>query len=214
MQENYQDRIILVMKERGESNASLAEGIGKGKATIGRYLAKGANRTHPSVEELEDIAAYLNVEPHWLISGIGDRHTKKEAVNKMVEGGAATVNIYHRSDVNSYLEGNSVNIVGTMPVAKEHADCFAVVYPVTGIVSITWDCAALIMNCKQWQNDDIVLARIGSNPAPDFYTLVRIADKVHVWRGEDTTKNAVSVCDESDIDLIGVTRWGIWNKRT
>ncbi|MDC5705144.1 helix-turn-helix domain-containing protein [Vibrio europaeus] len=213
MQDNYQDRIIALLKERGENNASLAQGIGKGKATIGRYLSKSSNRTYPSLEELSDIARFLDVEPHWLCFGIGDKSTDKETINLLSDSEAATVNIYKRTDVQQQLTTGDATAIDTMPVAKEYADCFGVVYPVAGAVSRTWSCYALITKDKQWANDDIVLARIGNNPTPDFFTLVKIADKVHVWYGEDTERNPINTIDEGEIEVIGIVRWGVWARR-
>ncbi|WP_086775777.1 helix-turn-helix domain-containing protein [Vibrio coralliirubri] len=214
MTENYQDRIVALLRELGETNASLAKGVGRGKATIGRYLSKSENRTHPSIDELTDIAVYLGVQPHWLCFGVGDKYTEKQIVNNMVAAGAATVNIYNRADIAELLSTGSTRIIGTMPVPKEHSDCFGVVYPVQGTISHSWDCAALIVRNREWANDDLVLARIGNNPTPDFFTLVRIADTVHVWYGDDTSKNAMHTITESEIDVLGVACWGVWSKRT
>ncbi|MEZ9396742.1 helix-turn-helix domain-containing protein [Vibrio splendidus] len=213
MQENYQDRIASLMKERGENNATLAKGIGKGKATIGRYLSRAENRTYPSLEELEDIAKYLEVEAHWLCFGIGEKHTDIETINSLSDSDATTVNVYRRGDVTEFLETGSAPVFDVMPVKKEHANCFAVIYPVLGHIGKSWECAALIARDRQWVNDDIVLARIGTNPIPEFFTLVKVADTINVWYGDDTSKNPIQAITEDDIDVIGVAYWGTWSKR-
>ncbi|GAB2645386.1 helix-turn-helix domain-containing protein [Vibrio panuliri] len=213
MQENYQDRIIALLKEKGETNASLAIGIHKGKATVGRYLSKSSNRTYPSIEEISEIAAYLGVQPHWLAFGIGDKYTDDATINKMSTSGAVTVNVYSRADVAKFIETGEAPIVTQMPVHKEFGDCFGVVYPAQGSISHTWDCAALILQDKNWVNDDIVLARIGNNPTPDFFTLVKVSDTIHVWYGEDTTKNPIHSITEDEIEVLGIVCWGTWAKR-
>ncbi|MGF1720714.1 helix-turn-helix domain-containing protein [Vibrio kyushuensis] len=213
MQENYQDRIISLLKERGENNASLATGIGKGKATIGRYLSSSDNRTYPSLEELEDIAKYLGVEAHWLCFGIGDKHTSLETINSLSSSDAVTVNIYRRSDLNTFFDTGEAPVFGTMPVHKKYENCFAVVYHVQGPIAKQWDCAALIARDREWVNDDIVLARIGNNPTPDFFTLVKVSDSIHVWYGEDTTQSPLHTITEDEIDIIGVAYWGTWSRR-
>lgn len=213
MRENYQDRITALLKEKGETNASLAIGIGKGKATVGRYLSKSNNRTYPSVEEITDIANFLGVQPHWLAFGIGDKYTDEDTVNKMVTSEAVTVNVYSRADVAQFLETGEAPVVTKMPVHKKHSNYFGVVYPAQGNISHTWDCAALIIAGQNWANDDLVLARIGGNPTPDFFTLVKVADTVHVWYGDDTTKNPLHSVTEDQIEVLGVACWGTWSKR-
>ncbi|MDG3086496.1 helix-turn-helix transcriptional regulator [Vibrio hannami] len=213
MQENYQDRIVALLKERGETNASLANGIGRGKATVGRYLSRSDNRTYPSVEEISDIARYLGVQPHWLAFGIGDKYTDEDTVNKMVTSEAVTVNVYSRADIARFLETGEAPVVTKMPVHKEHSGHFGVVYPAQGNISHTWDCAALIDTSANWVNDDLVLARIGDNPVPDFFTLVKVADTVHVWYGDDTSRNPIHSLPESEIEVLGIACWGTWAKR-
>ncbi|GAB2643668.1 helix-turn-helix domain-containing protein [Vibrio panuliri] len=214
MEDNYQDRILMVMKERRESYGSLAKGVNRGKATISRYLAKDHTRTYPSVCDLELIAKYLDVEPHWLICGVGDRHTCRQTINDSIGAGAATVNVYSRADINALMSGHDVNPVEHMAVPTQYAGQFGVMYPLQGPLASIWDCAALISKNEQWQNDDLVFARIGVNAPFDFYTLVMVADKVHVWRGDDTTKNATTVCDVNNLEVLGVAKWGVWKKRS
>ncbi|MBY6198067.1 helix-turn-helix domain-containing protein [Vibrio hangzhouensis] len=213
MNDGYQERITALIKEHNVTNHDLAEAIGKGKATIGRYLTKGATRTYPSIEDLCRIADYFNVQAHWLCFGVGDKHADASEITEAANTGAATVPVYNRGEVNALLKGESVTAVGSIPVSPEHKHCFGVLYPVGGTINYKWDCVALVNREVNWVNDDIVLARLPGNPSPDFFTLVKVGSVIHVWYGDDTSKNAIHQVNDDEIDVIGVVRWGTWEKR-
>lgn len=213
MDAGYQERIISLLKEHEVTNHELAEAVGKGKATIGRYLTKGATRTYPSIEDLTLIADYFKVQAHWLCFGIGDKHTQAQTLTNAVEAGAAIVKVYNRSQVTPLLLGEDAVFIGSIPVPPEHNNCFGVVYPATGSISYKWDCIALVEQGESWLNDDLVLARLPGNPTPDFFTLVKIGTVIHVWYGDDTTKNAIHQVLDNEIEIIGVVRWGTWSTR-
>lgn len=169
MNDGYQERISALLREKSITNNELAEAIGKGKATIGRYLTKGPTRTYPSIEDLSLIADYFNVQAHWLCFGVGDKHTDAEDITYAAANqSATTVSVYNRTEVNALLNGESPSSVGAIPVPPEYHSCFGVIYPVTSSVSYKWDCIALVNPHKEWVNDDIVLARLPGNPYPDF----------------------------------------------
>ena len=213
MNTGYQERITQLLKEHGVTNHELAEAIGKGKATIGRYLTKGATRTYPSIEDLALIAQYFKVQPHWLCFGIGDKHTHAQTLTNAVNVGASTVSVYTRTEVPRLLSGEQADSVGSIPVPSKHNNCFGVLYPVSGALSYKWDCVALVEQGQEWVNDDIVLARLPGNDYPEFFTLVKIGAVIHVWYGDDTSKNAIHQVMDDEIDVIGVVRWGTWSKR-
>ncbi|MDA0107589.1 helix-turn-helix transcriptional regulator [Vibrio sp. La 4.2.2] len=213
MTDGYQERISTLLKEKNITNNELAEAIGKGKATIGRYLTKGPTRTYPSIEDLSLIADYFKVQAHWLCFGVGDKHTDAEDITHAANQSAITVAVYNRTEVNALLSGDMPPSIGSIPVPPEYKECFGVMYPVTGSVSYKWDCIALVNPNKPWVNDDIVLARLPGNPYPDFFTLVKVGTIIHVWYGDDTTKNAIHQVSDNDIDVLGVVRWGTWEKR-
>ncbi|GAL29879.1 MULTISPECIES: helix-turn-helix domain-containing protein [Vibrio] len=213
MDYGYQERIVSLLKENKITNNELAEAIGKGKATIGRYLTKGPTRTYPSIEDLALIADYFNVQAHWLCFGVGDKYTEANEITKAASTSAATVSYYSRTEVTKLLETGEAESKGTIPVPPEYKDCFGVLYPVGGTVSYKWDCVALVNRNQEWINDDIVLARLPGNPHPDFFTLVKVGTTIHVWYGDDTTKNAIHQVNDDEIEILGVVRWGTWEKR-
>lgn len=213
MDYGYQERIVALLKANKITNHELAEAIGKGKATIGRYLTKGPTRTYPSIEDLSLIASYFNVQPHWLCFGVGDQYTEPNDLTMAANNSAISVSVYSRTEVDKLLKTGNANSKGSIPVPPEYKDCFGVVYPVGGSVSYKWDCVALVNRDIDWINDDIVLARLPGNPHPDFFTLVKIGTTIHVWYGDDTSKNAIHQVQSDEIEVIGVVRWGTWEKR-
>lgn len=210
---DYKVRIAGLMKEKGLNLTDLAEAIGRGKATLSRYLSSGANQTAPGLDEFERMAKVFGVQAHWLAYGVGDRNTPADTLAKLVEGGACLVNVYTRSNVLDYLAGEFVETSLQMPVPVELSNCFGVVYPVVGNLSKVWDCVALIDTARTWVNNDLVLAQLGQDSVPEFFTLVRILDEVHVWYGDDTSKEPAIKTKEGNIKIIGVVSWGTWQQR-
>ncbi|MGR5499953.1 helix-turn-helix domain-containing protein [Vibrio sp. DNB22_10_4] len=213
MDYGYQERIVALLKANKITNHELAEAIGKGKATIGRYLTKGPTRTYPSIEDLSLIASYFNVQPHWLCFGVGNQNTDPSELNMAASSSATMLSVYSRAEVSELLETGTAASKGSIPVPPEYKNCFAVLYPVGGGVSYKWDCVALVNRELEWINDDIVLARLPGNPHPDFFTLVKVGTTIHVWYGDDTSKNAIHQVQDDEIEILGVVRWGTWEKR-
>lgn len=58
------NRIKAVLAEKGKPNLSLAETLGKNKATVSKWCT---NETQPSMETLFQIAAALNVDVRELL---------------------------------------------------------------------------------------------------------------------------------------------------
>jgi transcriptional regulator with XRE-family HTH domain len=213
MEEGYQERIALLLKNNQCTTSELAKAIGKGKATIGRYLSKGSNRTYPTIEDLVKIADFFKVQPHWLCFGIGNQTTPAAQLNQASNSDASLVNVYKRNDVTDLIETGIASSDVTVPVPNEFSDCFGVFYPLSSTVSYKWDCIAIVNSQVSWNNDDIVLARLPGNPTPDFFTLVKVGSTIHVWYGDDTSKNAIEQVEDGNIDVIGVVSWGTWKKR-
>ncbi|MCJ2377088.1 helix-turn-helix domain-containing protein [Vibrio sp. ZSDZ34] len=213
MDEGYQERITFLLKSTQCTTGELAHAIGKGKATISRYLSKGNNRTYPTIEDLVKIAAFFDVQPHWLCFGIGDQATPAEALNQATKNDASLIKVYRRNDVPDLIESGTATSHVKVPVPCEYSDCFGVFYPISSTVTYKWDCIAIVNRKESWNNDDIVLARLPGNPIPDFFTLVKVGTTIHVWYGDDTSKNAIEHVDDDNIEIIGVVSWGTWKKR-
>ncbi|WP_181137479.1 helix-turn-helix domain-containing protein [Vibrio jasicida] len=210
---NYQDRIMMVMREQGLTKQGLAELTGRGKATISRYLASGDTQTIPNIDDLKGIAQALDVSAHWLCFGVGERTDTVEQINQMSEVRGGRIKVYTRAEAGNLIAGGEARAINEILVDSEFANCFAVDYPVHGIVGTRWDCYAVVQAGIPWYNEDMVLARLGNNPTPDFYTLLRTTDKVIVYYQEDTQREPIHQGYEEDLDIIGVVRWGTWKRR-
>ena len=210
---SYQDRIMMVMREQNLTKQSLAERAGRGKATISRYLSTGENKTTPNVDDLKGLAKALNVSPHWLAFGVGERNDSVEQINRMSEVRGARIKVYSRAEAGNHIAGVEARALDEILVDSEYAECFGVEYPVHQSHGARWDCYAVVESGQHWYNEDMVLARLGNNPTPDFYTLIRAADRVIVYYQEDTAKEPIHQGKETDLDIIGVVKWGTWKRR-
>lgn len=211
--QNYQERIMMVMREKHLTKQSLAELSGKGKATISRYLSNGDNRTTPNLDDMESLAKALGVSAHWLCFGIGERTGSAEQLNKMSDVGGARIKVYSRAEAGHYIAGEEAKEIDEILVDSQYAQCFGVEYPVHQSHGSRWDCYAVVESGQYWYNEDMVLARLGSSPTPDFYTLIRAADRIIVYYQEDTARDPIHQGKEEDLDIIGVVRWGTWKRR-
>ena len=67
MCKEYINRIKIALAERNKTNRWLAEKTGKSDITISRWVQ---NKTQPSLEQLVEIAKFLEISPKDLINDI------------------------------------------------------------------------------------------------------------------------------------------------
>lgn len=210
----YKERIIDVMEQKRITQQLLAEMTGKGKATISRYLTDTDRKTIPNLQDLEDIAKALNISLPWLCFGIGEPGDSTENIKKAAKDNSK-IPVYSRAEVSRLIAGELASPKTEITIEEDYREAYAVEYPVIGSMGSRWNCYAVIdtHDKDNWYNEDMVLATLDGNPAPDFYTLIRVGKKIQVYRLEETTVPPLLETTISEIEIIGIVRWGVWERR-
>ena len=68
------NRIKVVLAEQNKTNRWLAEQMGKSEITISWWVQ---NKSHPSLEQLLQVAKLLSISPKDLINDINNKEAKK-----------------------------------------------------------------------------------------------------------------------------------------
>lgn len=74
--ETISDRIIQIQKESRKTQPDFAASIGISDRTLRAWLS---NATKPSVEALQQLVSYYNVNANWLLNGEGPIYRDKDA---------------------------------------------------------------------------------------------------------------------------------------
>lgn len=76
MQLSYKDNLKRILKEKNIQVKDLAEGLNIARESTSRLI----NQDYPSLQSVEKLAAFLNVEPSEILFGIKEDHTQPEHV--------------------------------------------------------------------------------------------------------------------------------------